>query len=54
MLEQTKEMYVKNLLEKDTELKEINNIKEQLVHQTKAIQVTVDSLQSTLKCEKKR
>ncbi|MCJ8729468.1 hypothetical protein PDJAM_G00106730 [Pangasius djambal] len=53
-LEQTKELYVKNLLEKDTELKDITNIKEQLTHQIEEMQVTADSLQSSLKSEKKR
>lgn len=47
-------MYVKNLLEKDTKIKEINNIKEQLAHQIEEIQVAADSLQSSLKSEKKR
>lgn len=54
MLEQTKEMYVNKLLEKDTKLKEINNIKEQLAHQIEEIQEAADSLQSSLKSEKKR
>ncbi|XP_053539671.1 synaptonemal complex protein 1 isoform X6 [Ictalurus punctatus] len=53
-LEQTKEMYVKNLLERDAKLKEINNIKEQMSQQIEEIQVTADSLQSSLKSEKKR
>ncbi|KAI5109142.1 synaptonemal complex protein 1 [Silurus meridionalis] len=53
-LEQTKELYIKNLLEKDINIKEINTIKEQLAHQIGEIQETADSLQSSLKSEKSR
>lgn len=53
-LEQTKEMYVKDLQEKDTKLKEITNNKEQLEHQIKKTQVTLDSLQSSIQSEKNR
>ncbi|KAK3556971.1 hypothetical protein QTP70_022315 [Hemibagrus guttatus] len=52
--EQTKEMYEKNLLERDVKLKEINNSKEQLALQIKEIQVTADSLQSSLESETRR
>ncbi|KAF4079095.1 hypothetical protein AMELA_G00189130 [Ameiurus melas] len=53
-LEQTKEIYVKNLQERDAKLKEINNIKEKMSQQIEEIQMTADSLQSSLKSEKKR
>ncbi|GAA6096171.1 synaptonemal complex protein 1 isoform X1 [Tachysurus ichikawai] len=53
-LEQTKEMYENNLLERDIKLKDISNSKEQLVLQIKEIQLTADSLQSSLKSEKQR
>ncbi|XP_047669092.1 synaptonemal complex protein 1 isoform X5 [Tachysurus fulvidraco] len=53
-LEQAKEMYEKNLLERDIKLKDISNSKEQLALQIKEIQLTADSLQSSLKSEKQR
>lgn len=53
-LEQTKKLYEKNVLEKDAELKEINNIKQQLEHQMDEIQVTIESLQFSLTFEKNR
>ncbi|XP_053355641.1 synaptonemal complex protein 1 [Clarias gariepinus] len=53
-LEQTKEMYLKELLQNQTKLKEISNIKEQLARQIQEIQGTADSLQSSLKSEKIR
>lgn len=53
-LEQAKEMYVKDLQEKETKLKEITNNKEQLEHQIKETQVTLDSLQSSIQSEKNR
>ncbi|XP_058259913.1 synaptonemal complex protein 1 isoform X2 [Hemibagrus wyckioides] len=52
--EQTKEMYEKNLLERDIQLKEIKNSKEQLALQIKEIQVAADSLQSSLESKKQR
>lgn len=47
-------MYEKNLLEKDAELNELKNIKQQLEHQVDEIQVVVDSFKSSSTFEKKR
>ncbi|XP_026874986.2 synaptonemal complex protein 1 [Electrophorus electricus] len=54
IFEQTKEIYVKDLQERDAKLEKINNIKEQLEHQFKEMQVAKESLESSLTSMKMR
>ncbi|XP_056126323.1 synaptonemal complex protein 1 isoform X1 [Rhinichthys klamathensis goyatoka] len=53
-LEQSKENHEKVLQKKDTELEELNNIKEQQSNQLAEMQLTVNSLQSSLTSEIQR
>ncbi|KAK1796488.1 hypothetical protein P4O66_009525 [Electrophorus voltai] len=54
IFEQTKEIHVKDLQERDAKLEKINNIKEQLEHQFKEMQVAKESLESSLTSMKMR
>ncbi|XP_076870306.1 synaptonemal complex protein 1 isoform X2 [Brachyhypopomus gauderio] len=54
IVEQTKEIHIRDLQERDIKLEKVNDFKEQLEHQLRENQVSTESLESSLASVKKR